>query len=262
MSQTNWNSLGAFLKSKKDQEQVPTAEESGSPQITEQEPTTRETGLPQFKIVGAHPVVVDAKEPTSELFVGAKEPTTERSGSLEVEIVGAHKRHKNDRHIPGRTRHHIRLPVEISKAFRTFCIQQGIDLQDFVELAGSHYLEYVGAHKSAVVGAKEPIEERRQKIKWKTLTTIVNLYLKYLPGNHWKPRDDKEAERFNGTDLRIIEVAMIAVLIKTQQKRIHSFKYFVEEIEAAMDTELQEETLNVMYSHYVRQYERLKGSAG
>ncbi|MDQ3253253.1 MAG: hypothetical protein M3R15_04990 [Acidobacteriota bacterium] len=262
MSQTNWNSLGAFLKSKKVQEQAPANEQSGSPLNTGQEPTTKEGGSPQFKIVGANPIIVDAKEPTPELFVGAKEPTPENSGSLELETVGAHRRHKNDRHVPGRIRHHIRLPVDVSKAFRTFCIQQGIDLQDFVELAGSHYLEYVGAHKSIGVGSKEPIEERRQKIKWKTLTTIVNLYLKYLPSNHWKPRDDKEAERFNGTDLRIIEVSMIAVLIKTQQKRIHSFKYFVEEIEATVDTELQEETLNVMHSHYVRQYERLKGSAG
>ncbi len=264
MSQTNWNSLGGFLKSKKqkeqEEEQEPTNKSSGLPHTEEQEPLDKESGSPQLKIVGASVITVDAKEPTFEEQVGAKEPKQVNSGSLNVERVGAHKTHKNDRHTPGRARHHIRLPIEVSKAFRTFCVQQGIDLQDFVELAGSHYLEHVGAHRSKEVGAKEPIDDRRQKIKWKTLPIIINLYLKYLPGNHWKPRDDKEAERFNETDIRIIEVAIIAVLLKTQQKKIHSFKYFAEEIDATQETELQEETLRAMHSHYVRQYERQRGT--
>ncbi|MBA3768525.1 MAG: hypothetical protein H0W99_16415 [Acidobacteria bacterium] len=165
--------------------------------------------------------------------------------------------HKNDRHSKTRARVSLRPNKDILQRFRVFCAQHGIDLQDFFELAGVHYIEYVDAHKLQVVDAKTPSDDL---MIFKTDDDIICLYREYT-GNRWKPGDDRAAARFNQTDRRVIELGILQTKFRAGRKRINSFAYFVPEIEEIIELQISTEMLAVVLRRRREQWVKLQGQA-
>jgi hypothetical protein len=205
-------------------------------------PTVREAGRPRPAETDAHTRNVDANASTQVPVVDANAPTRQRRGRTPRKGTDAHK---SDRHSTDLVRQHFRIPPDLDKKFRLFRAEQGLELQEFYQLAGVHFIESVGVHNVEGVDALASHEDRRKMI-WKASSTIINLYLQYLPDNKWKARDDREAKRYNDADPRLIELGILHALIRTEHRRIHSFKYFVEEIEENLAVPLADETLDVM----------------
>jgi hypothetical protein len=171
---------------------------------------------------------VDAKTPTLAPVADAKTPT--------IETVDAHtaisgRPQHADRHKVGRVRHHLRLDAGISERFRVFCAARRIDFQEFVELAGVHFLECGRPRESGDVDAKTPHDDLKI---YKTHEDIIKLYSD-LTGNRWRTSDDAEGVQFAHSDRRLIEIGMLQTLLNFKGKRINSFKYFVPEIQERED---------------------------
>jgi hypothetical protein len=167
---------------------------------------------------------------------------------------------KKDRHSKSRLGRFIRLSHAIAKRIDEFCVKSELDKQDFHELAAIHYIEHVDIQKGESVDILISHDERRLMM-WKTIPSIINLYLQYLPDNRWKARDDREGERFNDADLRIVEIGLLQALLRTEQKKIHSFRYFCDEIELTASVPLDNETLNLMLKRRREQYQAKAGQS-
>ncbi len=224
-------------------------EKAGYPQIKEADIQHTErtgSGYPHREVVDISTSIVDSK--ISQFYDQAdiKISTNARDGYPHEDIANIHKSKKKDRHSKHKTSFFTRIDPGIAQQIAVFCTHKGIDKQDFVELAAIHFIESADIHKSNDVDILISHDDRRKMILWKTSSTIINLYLKYLPENRWKPRDDREAERFNSVDIRIVELGILTALLRTEHKKIHSFKYFVDEIEENIAVPLESSTIDIM----------------
>jgi hypothetical protein len=206
--------------------------------------------------VDANPEKVDAKTPTLMPRVDAKPPTPRPSGRQAKKQVGAHK---SDRHIGDRVRQHFRIRPDLDDKVRMFRAQYRLDLQEFYELAAAHYMECVDAKKEVGVDAVASPDDRDMMILFKTEPSIINLYLRYNPENRWKPGDDHEGQKYNGKDIRLIEFGIIQTQFNARFKKVNSFKYYTTEIDIALETPLNEETIEVMMKHAKRRWQEAAG---
>lgn len=128
-------------------------------------------------------------------------------------------------------------------------------------MAGAHFIESVGAHENEEVDALASLDDRELMIMFKTDPPIINLYLQYNPENRWKPADDYEGRRYNGKDIRLVEVGIIQTQFNARFKKINSFKYYCTEIDIALETPLTDETIEIMLRHSRRRWEASHGSS-
>lgn len=138
------------------------------------------------------------------------------------------------------------MSADIVNRIRHFCVDRNLEQQEFVELAAIHFMDAVDSQKSAAVDSKLALDDRELMIIFKTEPSIINLYLQYNPENRWKPADDYEGQRYNGKDIRLIEVGIIQTQFNARFKKINSFKYYKTEIDIALETPLSEETIEIM----------------
>ncbi len=214
------------------------------------------TGYPQG-------LKVDIAAKSVDIPISTNEPSTDISISTKVKNGYPQKEdidiHKRDRHASNRIAFFARIAPDINKQIAMFLIEHRIEKQDFLERAAIHFMEFVDIQKSEKVDIKISLDERRKMI-WVTSPIIINLYLSYLPDNQWKARDDREASKYNGVDIRLVELGILHALLRTEHKRIHSFKYFVEEIEENIAVPLDDETINILLKHRRVQYQKKKGN--
>ena len=133
-----------------------------------------------------------------------------------------HGKHRDDR-----ANFFARIDPDIDRRIKVFCAEKELDRASFLERAAIHLIDMVAIHHEPVVAELHAHDDRRKMIMWKTLSPIINLYLQYLPDNRWKARDDREAERYNDVDIRLIELGILHALLRTEQRKIHSFKYWL-----------------------------------
>jgi hypothetical protein len=152
-------------------------------------------------------------------------------------------------------RQHFRIPPELDEKFRMFRAKRRLDLQEFYQLAGAHFLECVDAHEGENVDALASHDDRDKMILFKTQPPIINLYLRYNPENRWKPTDDFEGQRYNGKDVRLIEIGIIQTQFNARFKKINSFKYYTTEIDIALETPLADDTIEIMLAQGRRRWE-------
>ncbi len=212
------------------------------------------SGRPQNKKAGVHIVDnVDAQAQKVDahtiINVDAQTPTLKKRGRPIKNNVDAHKK---DRHTKTRARVSLRPEVKILNKFKEFCKSEKLEMQEFFELAGVHYMNYVDAHKKEMW---TPLDDNRRLIIYKSSISIINLYEKYNEKNSWKAQDDREAEKFNNADPRIIEAAIIMTQINAGFKRIHSFKYYTSEVENLIAANISTETLDIMLASYRRNWQ-------
>lgn len=207
--------------------------------------------------VDIHPDNVD-----SNIATKSEEGAISISTPAEVDIPkyeepDIHQKEKKDRHRSERAGFFARIDPAIAKQIAIFCAKRELEKQDFLEQAAIHFIDHVDIHAEARSDIKISHDDRRKMI-WKTLPSIINLYLGYLPDNKWKSRDDREASRYNDMDIRNVELGILTTLLRTEQRKIHSFKYFVEEIDEALAVPLGDETINAMLKRRRQQYQDKK----
>jgi hypothetical protein len=178
--------------------------------------------------------------------------------------VASHRRRKvdsrkGDRHRGEKVPFNNRLNVDIVNRIRHFCVDHNLEQQEFTELAAIHFMEVVDSHKAKVVDSMLALDDRDLMILFKTGPSIINLYLRYNPENRWKPADDYDGVRYNGKDIRLIEVGIIQTQFNARFKKINSFKYYATEIDIALETPLADETIEVMLKHARKRWEEATG---
>jgi hypothetical protein len=134
-----------------------------------------------------------------------------------------------------------------------------MEQQEFAELAAIHFMDFVDSHQTEKQDSTQALDDRELMILFKTEPSIINLYLQYNPENRWKPADDYEGVRYNGKDIRLIEFGIIQTQFNARFKKINSFKYYTTEIDIALETPLQEETIEVMLKHGRRRWAEARG---
>jgi hypothetical protein len=213
-------------------------------------------GLPQHKKVDGQPSKVDGQ--SSSLSGGVDgPPSTLKKADGHIGKKGTAT--KSDRHRGNKARYDNRIDPEILRQIKRFLIEQNMDQQDFAELSAVHFLRHVAVHKNENVDGRPSLDDRtRMMMVYKTSPSIINLYLQYNPDNKWKAGDDRAGEQFNKTDLRLVELGILHTLLRTERKRIHSFNYFVPEIDETVAVPLDTETINIMLKRRREQYEKLR----
>lgn len=227
-------------------------------EIQDRAPAVRETRRPLSIPTDAHTEDVDANASTQLARVDAKPPTRQRRGRTTKKGGGAHKA---DRHRTDLVRQHFRIPPELDEKIRLFRAREDLELQEFYQLAAAHLMDNVDAHKSEQVDALASLDDRDTMILFKTEPSIINLYLRYNPENRWKPADDYEGRRYNGKDIRLVEMGIIQTQANARFKKINSFKYYTTEIDIALETPLTDETIEIMLAHARRRWEQWRGTS-
>ena len=192
-------------------------------------PTFDEGGRPPNDNLGVHTPPADAHQKKNRISVGVRKSTKNRRGRPPK--IDSEAR-TGDRHRADLVRHAIRLDPGISKLFNDFCEKKGWTFQEFVEFAGVHLLNFADAHQNNL---RTPLDDDDNSSFYSTKPFIINLYRRLTKNSHWRPADDRAGARFNSADVRVIEYAMLATALRTRAKKIHSFAYFVPEIEAQLD---------------------------
>lgn len=121
-----------------------------------------------------------------------------------------------------------------------------MEQQEFAELAAIHFMDEVESHQKEKSDSGQSHDERDTMIMYKTSPLIINLYVRYNPENRWKPADDYVGVNYNGKDIRLIECGIIQTQFNAKFKRIRSFDYYRNEIDAQFDMPLENNTIDVM----------------
>lgn len=130
-----------------------------------------------------------------------------------------------------------------------------MEQQDFAELAAIHFMDVVDSQQTNAVDSMLALDDRELMIMFKTELSIINLYLQYNPENRWKPADDYEGQRYNAKDIRLIEIGFIQTQFNARFKKINSFKYYTTEIDIAFETQLTDDTIEIMLKQGRRRWE-------
>ena len=162
---------------------------------------------------------------------------------------------KGDRHRSDKVPFNNRLSEATVNRIKHFCVDRGLELQEFAELSAIHFMDAVDSRRTEKPASELASDDRDLMIMFKTSPTIINLYLKYNPENRWKPADDYEGQRYNDKDIRLVEVGIIQTQFNARFKKINSFKYYTIEIDIALETPLADETIEIMLKHGRRRWE-------
>src|ERR1044072_1845612 len=199
--------------------------------------------------------------PPSPLPTAPSEPASQQAPRPAVASQKRRKvdSRKGDRHRGDKVPFNNRLSAETVNRIKHFCVDHGLEQQEFAELAAIHFMDTVDSQKSAKPDSKIALDDRELMMLFKTNPIIINLYLQYNSENRWKPADDYEGLRYNDKDIRLIEVGIIQTQFNARFKKINSFKYYTTEIDIALETPLAEETIEVMLKHARRRWEAATG---
>jgi hypothetical protein len=238
--------------------QPATTSPSPRPTITER-PLAALSTIPRAAEVASQPATEHASQlpPPSTLPTAAPEPASRQAIRRKVDSH-RNKRvdsRKGDRHTSDKVPFNNRLSADVVRQLKHFCIEHGMEQQEFAELAAIHFMEYVDSHQQQPVDSTLASDERDLMILFKTNPSIINVYIQYNPENRWKPADDAEGKRYNTADLRLVEFGIIQTQFNARFKKIHSFKYYTTEIDIAIETPLASDTIDIMLKHSRRRWQ-------
>jgi hypothetical protein len=181
--------------------------------------------------------ILETSERTNTSILQPSTPQT--SGRPKNKTSGRPKGQTIDRHaMPKET---IRLKPDIFKQISFFCLERGITKQELWEILAVHLLNKINGMPSTefdklVDGMPSHDDPMISQ------TTDDNIIMRYkeLTGQSWTRRDDRDAKQFNGTDPRIIDLALVITIERklrgnTSRQPIKSFAYFKPEIELLLE---------------------------
>jgi hypothetical protein len=198
-------------------------------------PHIADTGSQSVQPPGYPPEPVATHVPTGSDQMATHVPTrpkrrvaTSSKSNLRLRTEG--KRRINERQIS------VRLDIDLLNKINTFCLEYGITAKEFWETLAVHAVE-----------PGNPVATHAFKgiVKWVAgddhddiHACDDNIIMRYkeLTGQTWTRRDDREARRYNGTDPRIIDIALVMTIERklrgnTSKEPVKSFAYFKPEIE-------------------------------
>lgn len=169
----------------------------------------------------------------------------------------------------------LRTSEEITKKFKHFCIEKGWDFSHGTEIAWNKLMTDLDSQTSGDLDSLIALDDRRLKMLYKTKPFIINLYLRYNTifneisatsaktnwSARWTPRDDEAARKYNETDPRIIELGIIQTQTNKGigQGKIQTFKYYVDEIENVLLSEIGTEMLDTILQYHRQVWTRWTG---
>ena len=169
----------------------------------------------------------------------------------------------------------LRTNDDITKKFKQFCIEKGWDFSHGTEVAWNKLITDLDIQPSGDLDSLIALDDRRLKMLYKTKPFIINLYLRYnvifneisaasAKTNwtaRWTPRDDEAARKYNETDPRIIELGIIQTQTNKGigQGRIQTFKYYIDEIENVLLSEIGMEMLDTILQYHRQIWTRWTG---
>lgn len=187
---------------------------------------------------------VDGKPSTFQPKVDGKPSTPQTSGRPEAQTSGRPRPSTQERHkYPKET---IRLKPDIFKRINYFCIEKAITKQEFWEMLAVHFFNLVDGLPSTWLNQfVDGLPSHDDKMIYTTHDDIIMRYETYT-GQTWNRRDDREGQRYNDTDIRIIEIAFITTIEKklrgnTSKQPIKSFNYFIQEIDLLLEQKRNQE---------------------
>jgi hypothetical protein len=184
--------------------------------------------------------------PPKNLLDNSTTPPVEQ---IQLHQSNAVELRKKDRHSKNKQRVQPSIDKAILKQIRRFLDKNGMELGEYFEMLALHHLDLVNPTKN---GSDTPQIDK--KIIYRSSSTIINLYEKYLPKNKWTWNDDKEGARFSDEQIETIEVAMIRTLIRAK-KPIRTFKYFLSEIDYELSLDQSENIRKIQLSSARKRYE-------
>jgi hypothetical protein len=212
-------------------------------------------GHPQNQNVDVNTQKVDTHQTRKVNLVDVNESTKLKSGHPPN---AKSEDRKVDRHRADLKRINFRLTPELHQLFQEFRVKYKLEIQEFFTQAALRFIESGGHPQNEMVDSFASQDDRRMKILYSTKPSIINIYAKYHPQNKWKPTDDAIASRFNEVEETIIELAILQTQGNAGYKKIHSFKYYVAEIEHLQEIELQKETVELMLERRRQQWKEFK----
>ena len=250
------------------------SENSGHPENTSLDTQTNNFGHPTQnnpgtqKVSPGHPenknLVTQAprkksQAPRKDNILGAQAPRNKDSGHSKNTNWKQYEKKRTT------VRVNLHITEEIDRKVRQYCMVNAkpkVELKDFYERAALYYLDVLDTQNITSLGAGAPLDDRRLKMLYKTTPFIINLYLRYNSifneisaasaktnwSARWTPRDDEAARKYNETDPRIIELGIIQTQTNKGigQGRIQTFKYYVDEIENVLTSEIGTEMLDTI----------------
>jgi hypothetical protein len=133
----------------------------------------------------------------------------------------------------------IRAANELVNEIKHFNVENKLDMKEFFELAARSFIDSFGYPNGKSLAINIALEDRRQKIFYKTNALIINLFREYNkifnPQTDWKPKDDAVGVKYNSVDLRVIEIGIIQtqsnILENESDTKVERFKYYTREID-------------------------------
>lgn len=183
--------------------------------------------------------VVDSMLSTVQPMVDSMLSTNQTNGQQQSQSGGQQRvKRALDRH--KRKHETIRIREDILNRINMFCAQFGIKKQEFWEILAVHHFEQYDKKLSTSFNhVVDSMLSHDDMMILKTHEDIIMRYEAYT-NQKWTRRDDREGQRYNQTDIRLIDIAFISTIEKklrgnTAKQPIKSFNYFVAEIEAIID---------------------------
>jgi hypothetical protein len=135
----------------------------------------------------------------------------------------------------------IRLKPDIFKQISFFCLERGITKQELWEILAVHLLNKIHGMPSTEFDKLVDGMPSHDDLMI-SQGTDDNIIMRYeeLTRQAWTRRDDRDAKQFNGTDPRIIDLALVITIERklrgnTSRQPIKSFAYFKPEIELLLE---------------------------
>jgi hypothetical protein len=134
-------------------------------------------------------------------------------------------------------------------------------MKEFFELAARSFIDSFGYPNDESLAINIALDDRRQKIIYKTNYLVINLFREYNkifnPQTDWKPKDDGVGVKYNSVDLRLIEIGIIQtqinILENESDTKVSRFKYYTREIDKFNSFGYSEQTLDaILMTHRKR----------
>lgn len=259
----------------------------GHPEVDKSDTQTANLGHPEVNNIDTQKNIT--RHPENKTLVTQaprKEPEAPRKESILDTQTSRHKKTGHSKNANWKqyekkrttVRVNLHISEEIDRKVRQYCMinaKPKVELKDFYERAALYYLDILDTQNITSLGAEAPLDDRRLKMLYKTKPFIINLYLRYNAifneisaasaktswSARWTPRDDEAARKYNETDARIIELGILQTQTNKGigQGRIQTFKYYVDEIENVLLSEVGTEMLETILQYHRQVWTRWTG---
>jgi hypothetical protein len=161
----------------------------------------------------------------------------------------------------------IRAASELVNEVKHFNVENKLDMKEFFELAARSFIDSFGYPNNKSLAINIALEDRRQKILYKTDISIINLFREYNkifnPQTDWRPKDDAVGVKYNSVDLRLIEIGIIQtqsnILENESDTKVERFKYYTREIDKFIATGYSDQLLEAILTTNRRRWAEITG---